>query len=131
MQSGMKMALAGIAGAFLGALGMNALHAATAVPQAYLIANIQEIKDNDSYQKYRTQVAATQAPYKGHFLVRGATPVAVDKSNLPKGALVIVAFPSMKELQAWWNSPAYSAIRPLRENATVGQLYAVEGVPPS
>jgi uncharacterized protein (DUF1330 family) len=35
----------------------------------------------------------------------------------------------MRALQDWWNSPAYSAIRPLREKATIGRLFALQGLP--
>jgi len=131
MKSAFKLALASVMGAVVGAIGMSALHAETATPPAFVVANIQEVKDADMYGKYRAAVVGTQTPYGGHALARGATPVALDKSILPKGTIVIIAFPSMKNLQDWWTSPAYSAIRPLRENATVGQVYAVEGLPPS
>ena len=131
MSSHCKMALAGLAGAVLGATGMNALQAQTIAPTAYLVANIQEVKDQAGYDKYRASVAATQAPYGGRFLARGAKAVGLDRSPLPTGTMVIISFPNMKNLRDWWNSPAYSQIRPLRENATVSTVYAVEGLPPS
>ncbi len=80
--------------------------------------------------QYQTQVGATQVPFGGRFLARGAKAVMLDNSAEPKGTIVIVAFPSMKNLRDWWSSPAYNAVRPIREANTVMQLYAVEGVPP-
>ena len=130
MKSTFKLALVGFGGIVLGAGGMSALEAATATPQAYLVANIQEVKDPEAYKTYQSGVGPTQAPYGGHFLARGAKPVMLDSSPEPKGAIVIIAFPSMKNLRDWWNSPAYAAIRPIREKNAVGQLYAVEGLPP-
>jgi uncharacterized protein (DUF1330 family) len=115
----------------LGAAGMNVLHAQTAAPPVYLVANIQSVNDEANYDKYRAAVAGTQTPFGGRFLARGAKAVALDKSPLPTGTMVIITFPSMKNLQDWWNSPGYSAIRPLRENATVSTVYAVEGLPAS
>jgi len=131
MKAVLKISLVGIAGVIIGAGGLSALQAATATPKAYLIANLIEVKNQDLYGKYRAAVLDTQASFGGDVLVRGASPVAVDKSVLPKGTMVIVEFPSLKNLQDWWNSPAYSAIRPLRENGTVGTDYALEGVPPT
>ena len=130
MRSAMKLMGAGCVGAVLGAAGISALNAQTATPQAYLIANIQEVKNPDTYRQYQTQVSATHVPFGGHFLARGAKAVMLDNSAEPKGTLVILAFPSMKNLRDWWNSTAYAAIKPIREANTVMQLYAIEGVTP-
>jgi uncharacterized protein (DUF1330 family) len=55
----------------------------------------------------------------------------LDASSQPQGTIDIISFPSMKNLQEWWKSAAYSAIRPLRESATASTVYAVEGLPPA
>jgi uncharacterized protein (DUF1330 family) len=129
MTHSFKMALCGFAGILIGASGMNALNAATAMPPAFLFANIQEVKNPEVYRDYQTKVGATQTPYGGHFIVRGAKAVMLDNSAEPKGGIVIVQFPSMKNLRDWWNSPGYTAIKPIREANTVAQIYAVEGLP--
>jgi uncharacterized protein (DUF1330 family) len=131
MSSLYKLALAGLVGVVLGATGMDAIYAQTAVAPAFLVANIQDVKDQASYDKYRAAVVGTQMPYGARFLARGAKAVALDNSPLPQGTVSIIVYPSMKSLRDWWNSAGYSAIRPLRESATVGNLYAVEGLPPS
>ena len=129
--------LAGAAGLVAGAMGMSALQAQTAEPQAYLVSNIVEVKDPDLLKKYQAQAPATQVPFGGHALVRAATPQPLpgqsggwSNAAPPKGAIVIVAFPSMKNLLAWWSSPAYAAVRSQRETATTGVAYAVLGTPP-
>ncbi len=50
MKSGVKLVAAGFVGAVLGATGMSALNAQTATPQAYLVANVQEVKNPDIYR---------------------------------------------------------------------------------
>jgi uncharacterized protein (DUF1330 family) len=55
----------------------------------------------------------------------------VDASTLPAGSTVILAFNSMDDLKAWWNSPAYQAIVPLREKSAKTVAYALPGMPPS
>jgi uncharacterized protein (DUF1330 family) len=125
------LALAGGLGLVAGASGMSLLHAQTATPKAYLFNNITEIKDPDSFKKYQAQVAATQVPYGVHAIVRNATPVMLSQTQpVTTGTVVILEFPSMKNLTDWFNSPAYAAIRPLRENSTTGRIFAVEGQPP-
>lgn len=121
----------GVLGICAGAAGSQLLQAATEERAAYLYANIESVKDQAQYDRYRAAVAATHAAYGGRFLVRGATPVMLDNSPVPQGTVVIIRFPSMKNLQDWWNSPAYSAIRPLRESGTVSTLFAAEGLPGS
>jgi len=129
MKTAIKTALVGALGLAAGASLMQVLHAQTASPPAYLVANIVSVHDEAMWAQYRAAVGKTQAAYGGHALVRDGTPVAVDSSTLPPGKFVILQFPNMQALQQWWNSPAYAAVRPLRENATVSRLFAVEGLP--
>ena len=127
MGSSWKIAAAGLAGIALGAAGM-ALAGETAAPPAYYVGNVQEVKDAEAYRAYAGKVPDTLAPFGGTFIVRGAEPVILDASNKPPGYIVVIRFPSMKNLRDWWNSPVYSSIRPIRERLTTGQNYAVEGV---
>jgi uncharacterized protein (DUF1330 family) len=116
-----------LSGAVVGASLVGVLHAQATETPAYLVANIEQVNDAGTFAKYRAEVGKIEASFGGSAIVRGA-PQAVDGSTLPKGDIVIIRFPSMKMLRDWWNSPAYSAIRPLREKATVGRIYAVEGL---
>ncbi len=124
-----RMMWVAFAGVVVGAAGMGALLAQTAERPAFLVANIQSVKDQAVYDRYRAAVSATHAQVGGRFIVRGAEPVILDASLKPTGTIVIVAFPSMAKLREWWNSPSYGAIKGLRESGTVSQLYAVEGWP--
>jgi uncharacterized protein (DUF1330 family) len=128
MKTAYKSAAAGIA---IGAIGMAALAAQTTAPPAYYVGNVQEVRDPEAYKAYAGSVAGTLTPFGGKFIVRGAEPVILDASKKPPGYIVVIQFPSMKNLRDWWESPAYSTIRPTRERLTTGQNYAVEGVPPT
>ena len=130
MGSTWKIALAGVSGIVLGAAGTT-FAAQTAVAPAYYVGNVQEVKDAEAYKAYAGKVGDTLTPFGGKFIVRGAEPVILDASRKPPGYIVVIQFPSMKNLRDWWNSPVYSSIRPIRERLTTGQNYAVEGVPPS
>jgi uncharacterized protein (DUF1330 family) len=131
MGSMRKIALAGLLAIALGGAGMAVLAAQTPAPPAYYVGNVQEVKDAEAYKAYAGKVADTLTSFGGKFLVRGAEPVILDASRKPPGYIVVIQFPSMKNLREWWNSPVYSSIRPIRERLTIGQNYAVEGVPPS
>jgi uncharacterized protein (DUF1330 family) len=40
---------------------------------------------------------------------------------------VVIEFPDMERLQAWYTSPAYAPLSALRRRASVGDVVAVEG----
>jgi uncharacterized protein (DUF1330 family) len=115
------LAIGGAGGAFL--------HAQTAVPSAYLIAHVQ-VTDPEGWKQYMAALPGTLAPYHVKTLAR-APAVALDASTPPAGSTVILAFNSMDDLKAWWNSPAYQAIIPLREKSAKTIAYALPGMPPS
>jgi len=131
MRSTAKIVLAGVAGIAAGAGSMAAIAAQTAAAPAYYVGNVQSVKDPEAYKAYAGKVSETLTPFGGKFIVRGAEPVILDASRKPPGYIVIIQLPAMKELRAWWDSPVYSSIRPIRERLTTGQNYAVEGLPPS
>jgi uncharacterized protein (DUF1330 family) len=115
------LAIIGAGGAFL--------HAQTAAAPAYLIAHVQ-VTDPEGWKQYVTALPGTLAPY--HVKTLGRAPaVPLDASTPPAGSTVILAFNSMDDLKAWWNSPAYQAIIPLREKSAKTRVYAVQGLPPS
>ncbi len=126
MKAHYAVALAVVTGFGLGAVAVQGLHA-QAKPPAYLLAEVQ-VTDPDTWKQYIAALPGTLAPYKTRTLAR-ANPVALDNSAPPAGSLVIIAFNNMEDVKAFWNSPAYQAIIPLREKSAKTRVYAVEGMP--
>jgi uncharacterized protein (DUF1330 family) len=120
------VALAMLAGIGVGAVAVQGLHA-QAKPPAYLLAEVQ-VTDPDTWKQYLAALPSTMAPYKTRTLAR-ANPVALGNSTPPAGNLVIIAFNNMEDVKAFWNSPEYQAIIPLREKSAKTRAYAVEGMP--
>jgi uncharacterized protein (DUF1330 family) len=92
---------------------------------AYLIADI-EVVDPEKYEEYRRQVAATVEKFSGRFLVRGGRHLVLE-GEWPLERLVVIEFPSMDALQAWYHSPEYAPLIRLRQSAAQGRLIAIEG----
>jgi uncharacterized protein (DUF1330 family) len=67
------------------------------------------------------------APFKHKVVVRGGK-VQTLEGEPPKGAIVEIAFDSVEKAREWYDSPAYAAIRPLRQHAAKSRIYIVEGV---
>ena|SRR5579863_6945004 len=128
MKSFGTIVAAAAAGVVAGASLVQALHAQSTHVPAYFVANVEQVTDPTTMARYRAAADKTEAPFGGKFLARGM-PEAVDSSAVPRGQIIILQFPSMKALRGWWNSPAYSAVRPLRERSSVGRFYAIEGLP--
>ncbi len=93
---------------------------------AYVIADV-EVLDSADYEQYRQHVPATIAAFGGRYLVRGGALTALEGDWLPKRC-VILEFPSMAQLEAWYDSPAYVPLRALRERTTKSRLVKVEGL---
>jgi len=125
-----KLALAVLAGISIGAVSVMAIHAQEAkTPPAYLIAET-EVTDRTAFQKYAEKVPETLAPFSGsfHYVVRGGK-TQVLEGQPPKG-IVVIAFDSTEKAFAWYNSPAYEAIKPIRQGASVSRMFMTEGLPP-
>jgi len=92
---------------------------------AYFVAEF-EVSDPKGLQPYRERVESTFKPFGGRFLVRGG-PVKALEGDAVKGRIVVIAFDSMSKAQAWYDSPAYRAIRPIRQRSAATRAYIVEG----
>lgn len=94
---------------------------------AYAIAHLQESDPHPDIAEYMERISDTFEPYGGRFLVH-ATPHEVKEGNWP-GHVVMIGFPGISEARAWWDSPAYQEIAPLRSCHIEGDIILVEGVP--
>ena len=130
MNTNRKLALTVLAGISIGAMSVMAIHAQEAkTAPAYLIAET-EVTDRVAFQKYAEKVPETLAPFKGsfHYVVRGGKTQALE-GQPPKG-IVVISFDSTEKALAWYNSPAYEAIKPIRQGASVSRMFLAEGLPP-
>jgi uncharacterized protein (DUF1330 family) len=94
---------------------------------AYAIAHLREAAPHPEIAEYIERVTATFEPYGGRFLVH-ATQHEVMEGTWP-GHVVVIGFPGTAEARAWWESPEYQEIAPLRSRHIDGDIILVEGVP--
>ena len=92
---------------------------------AYVIADL-EVKDAAAYEIYKQGVGATVERFGGRFLVRGG-PVKTFEGDWQPGRLVILEFPDMAALEAWYASPDYKPLLDMRLAASTGRLIAAHG----
>jgi uncharacterized protein (DUF1330 family) len=124
-----KLFIGVVAGVLIGAAGNNAIRGqqVKALP-VYVISEANEITDPTAIKNYGAKVGETFSPFNGHyhFVASGKTE-SLDGDAPPKG-IVVIEFDSSEQAHAWYNSPAYAAIRPIRQAATKGRMFIVEGV---
>ena len=72
-------------------------------------------------------VAQSVAAFDGRFLAKGGRSETLEGNWLPK-RVVIIEFPSMERLEAWYRSPEYAPALALRKRCAVSHLVMTEGV---
>ena len=122
--------LKGILGLTL-ALGAAAfaVHTLQAQPRApaYVITEI-DVTDAAAFAEYAPKVQPSFAPFGGRYVVRGGKTQSLT-GDAPK-RVVVLAFDSIDQVRAWYDSPQYEALKALRDKAGKARIFAVEGVAP-
>jgi uncharacterized protein (DUF1330 family) len=76
--------------------------------------------------EYLEKIDATLAPFGGRYIIHGGRKTVLE-GDWP-GDLIIIAFPDRAAAAAWYASPAYQAIKPLRSEHSAGDVVLVDGV---
>lgn len=105
----------------------KALRASDAAPKAYAIAEI-DVTDMGAYREHIAAVSPIVARFGGKYLVRAGAIVPIE-GEAPKGRYIVIEFPSMAVAKAFEASPEYLKIAPLRQRASRGRVFLVEGSP--
>lgn len=95
---------------------------------AYFVFH-NRINDAEKMQEYMPKSLETMEPYKPEVLILDENSEAIEGStNLPR--TIVLRFRSREDAMAWYNSPEYTAVRPLRLAATEGFAVLVDGFVP-
>lgn len=93
---------------------------------AYLLANV-EVQNPEAYREYVTRNTPLVEQFGGRFVVRGGK-AEVLEGDWETHRLVLIEFPDGEAVRAWYNSPEYQAIAPIRrENSVAHVLAIIEG----
>src|SRR3712207_4076392 len=97
------------------------------VMTAYAVAHLRSVDQNAEIVDYLRRIDATLEPFGGRFAVHGVLPEVLE-GEWP-GVLVVIGFPDLAAARAWYDSPAYQDILPLRTRNSDGVTLVVDGVP--
>ncbi|MCP4286650.1 MAG: DUF1330 domain-containing protein [Gammaproteobacteria bacterium] len=95
---------------------------------AFFIADISA-SDMEKYQSgnYLDVIPDIVSRYGGEYRTRGGATEILEGDWCPK-RLVIIEFPSMGDLLAFYNSEEYKPFKELRQRNTDSKIIAIEGV---
>ena len=98
------------------------------MPAAYMIVLIK-ITREDGWPEYRQQVSELFAKHGGRYLTKGGSHKMPEGGHWKPERVVIIEFPDMNALNAWYTSAEYQPLIALRKQCTseLDMLMTLEG----
>jgi uncharacterized protein (DUF1330 family) len=93
---------------------------------AYLIADV-DVTDAAAYEEYRSKAPASIALYGGRYLARGGEALVLEGDWEPH-RLVVLEFPDLPALRAWYDSTEYAAFKSIRHDNAKSRIIALDGL---
>ncbi len=84
------------------------------------------VTDQEKFQDYFAQTRTIGAKYGAKAVARGNHAKTLNGDDDGHQMVVVVEFPSMEQLEAWYDSNEYKAIVPLREEGSHQHMVAYE-----
>lgn len=94
---------------------------------AFLIADI-DVHDAETYAQYRKANPDIVNKFGGRYVALGGAAKALEGEWIPHRT-VIIEFPDMVALNAFYDSPEYAELRPIRWASAKSNLVAIETLP--
>jgi len=94
---------------------------------AYLIVNIEKVKDQNRLKEYGEKVADHTAKYGGKLLAASPEPTVLEGS-LNSIRTLIIEFPDLASLNGWYEADDYQPLKEIRLSAIESTLSIVDGV---
>jgi uncharacterized protein (DUF1330 family) len=94
--------------------------------KGYAVGNLRHVVMGPPIVAYLERIDATLAPFGGRFLIHGGEKTVVEGAW--SADLIVIEFPDMNRARAWYGSPAYRQILPLRADNSEGDVMLISGV---
>ncbi|MFI9788816.1 DUF1330 domain-containing protein [Kitasatospora sp. NPDC051984] len=95
---------------------------------AYALAQVHSVEVCPDTVEYLRRIDATLDAFGGRFLVHRGKFETIEGSWGRKG-LIMIEFPDYQQAHAWYTSPAYQDILPLRTRHMTADVIIADGVP--
>jgi uncharacterized protein (DUF1330 family) len=96
---------------------------------AYLVVE-HIITDAAKFEEYRIKVGPMIAKHGGRYLTKGGSHKMPEGGHWKPERVVIIEFPDMNSLNAWYNSAEYQPLIAIRRESTseLDMMFTLEGV---
>ncbi|HZV21812.1 MAG TPA: DUF1330 domain-containing protein [Hyphomicrobiales bacterium] len=94
---------------------------------AYWIGE-HKITAPDKFEEYIRQVVPMIERFGGRYLTRPGTHRILENPQWEPDRIVIVEFPDMAALNAWYHSPEYQPLIALRQASSIDVLIVLDGI---
>jgi uncharacterized protein (DUF1330 family) len=94
---------------------------------AYSITEVETL-DEEQARRYRVLAREAVTRYGGRYLVLAAEPAVAEGHWQTGQRVVIIEFPTMDQLRAWYDSPEYAPARALAATALRRRLLFVQSI---
>lgn len=92
---------------------------------ALFVSIMKKIHDHELLGEYRSKARQSLSPFAPQ-VVAGALVEALEGDS--PDAFVVLRFDSVEQIKAWYYSPEYQAIQPMRARAADCSVFLVEAV---
>ena len=93
---------------------------------AFVITDV-EITDASLYGQFLERVTSTVEAHGGKFVARGGRLEVIQGDWTPQ-RLAILEFDNLQQINAWLNSPEYTALDDIRSRSSKVNMVVVEGL---
>ncbi|MEY9892282.1 uncharacterized protein (DUF1330 family) [Catenulispora sp. MAP12-49] len=94
---------------------------------AYALASVRSVELCADIVEYLERIQGTMDPFGGRFAFHGGAKDVVEGSW--DGDMILIEFPTLEAVRAWWNSAEYQAIKHLRTEHMVADIVLFDTLP--
>lgn len=92
----------------------------------YAVAHLHHTELCAEIVEYLEKIDGTLAPFGGRFIIHGGPVERIEGAF--RGNLIVIEFDDRERARAWYDSPAYQAILPLRTRHASGDAFFIDQV---
>ena len=92
---------------------------------AYVIANLHEVTDPETYEEYARLAGPNIAKHQGKLVILGKDITTVEGSWTGNQVL-IVEFPSRAAFDGWYQSGEYAPLIKMRKNSLIADVIVID-----
>jgi len=92
---------------------------------AYVIANLHEVTDTETYEEYARLAGPTIAKHQGKLVILGKDITTIEGSWTGNQVLV-VEFPSRAAFEGWYQSDEYAPLIEMRKNSLIADVIVID-----